>query len=144
MEFLNLRQEQIQNHEEQFLTLRKRLRKTFEAGSIDRTEYEKEVEKCWTKRAKLIAESLTITRQRARLAAGLNAEKEIEEPDWPAAYAELLTNLFKSHERPAEWETQNEHTNTAWRQGLVEHYDAADPEDETLLWCPIMRVYNPS
>lgn len=144
MDFLDLRQKQIQNHEEQFFALHKGLRETFEVGSIDRKEYEKEVEKWWTKRAKLTAESLTITRQRARLAAGLNAEKETEEPDWAAAYAELLTNLYKSHERPAGWETRDDHTDSAWRQGLIEHYNAEDPEDTTLLWCPIMRVYHAS
>lgn len=149
MEFLDLRQEQIQNHEQQFLALHKGLRETFQVGSIDRTEYKKEVKKCWTKRAKLTAESLTITRHRARLAAGLDAEKETKEPDWLAAYAELLTNLYKSHERPAGWETRNDHIDSAWRQGLIEHYNAEDsehynaedPEDKPFLWCPIMRVY---
>ena len=111
---------------------------------MGKQEFEKEVDICWAKRAKLAAENLTISRQRAKLEKGLDAEKESDEPDWPAAYAELLTTLYKNYERPAGWEARNEHTHNSWKQGLVEHYNAEDPEDVERLWCPIMREYKVS
>lgn len=144
LEFLDVRQNQIRNHNEQFFALFKGLKETFKEGKIDRKEYDKEIERCWTKRAKLTAEDLTITRQRAKLAKGLDAEKESGEPDWPAAYAELLTNLYKNHERPAAWEIRNPHVHDTWREGIIEHYAAEDPDNDGQLWCPILREYNHS
>lgn len=67
--------------------------------------------------------------------------RSASEPDWPAAYADILTNLYKPHERPAGWETRNEHTHSAWRQNLIERYDSEDTEGEGKLWCPISRTY---
>lgn len=141
MEYLEIRQQQVQNHGEQFLTLHRGLKQTYEEGKLDRQDFEKEIDRCWAKRAKLSAEDITITLWRAKLAKGLDTEKEDLEPDWPAAYAELLTNLYKQDERPAGWEARNEHTHSAWRLGLIEHYAAEDPENAKFLWCPIMREY---
>ena len=94
IEFLRLRQAQLANHKEQFSVFHKGLKATFKKGTIDRKLYEKEVERCWIKRAKLSAEDLTISRERARLIEELDTEQERHEPDWPAVYADLLTNLF--------------------------------------------------
>lgn len=117
------------------------MRASFEEGRIAGEEFKKEVDRCWTKRAKLAAENATITRQQAKLVKGLNEEKDADEPDWAAAYAELLTNLYKPYERPAGWEARNEHTHSAWRQNLIERYDSKDPAVEDMLWCPISRMY---
>ena len=141
MAFLDLRQEQLQNHQEQLLILYRGLKQTFVDGQMEKAEYRKEIDSCWAKRAKLAAEDLTISRQRARLLKGLDAEKERREPDCPAAYAELMKNLYKSNERPAAWEARNEHKDSVWSPGLIECYNAEHPEEGILLWCPIMRRY---
>lgn len=140
-QYLRIRQQQVQNHDEQFKTLHRGLRASFEEGRIAGEEFKKEVDRCWTKRSKHAAENATITRQQAKLVKGLNEEKDADEPDWAAAYAELLTNLYKPHERPAGWEARNEHTHSAWRQNLIERYDSKDPDVEDMLWCPISRMY---
>ena len=136
---------QLQNHQEQLLILYRGLKQTFADGKMKKELYQEEIDRCWAKRAKLVAEDLTICRQRERLLKGLDAEKEGEDvPDWPAAYAALVTNHYKNNERPAAWEARNEHKHGFWRQGLIEYYNAEDNEDNDFLWCPIMRKYNGS
>ncbi|KAI4122155.1 MAG: hypothetical protein LQ347_006600 [Umbilicaria vellea] len=129
------------NHDEPFKTLHQGLKASFEEGSMEREEFRKEAERCWAKRAKLAAEHTTINRQRAKLVKGLNDEKSASKPDWAAAYAEILTNLYKPHERSSGWETRNDYTHSAWRQHLIERYDSEDPGLEGVLWCPITRMY---
>ncbi|KAI9761976.1 MAG: hypothetical protein M1840_001505 [Geoglossum simile] len=84
-------------------------------------------------------EDVTISRQRARILRELEGGKFDEEPDQAAAYAELLTNMWRSRETPASWESRNPHEHSHWKGGLRYFYNAKDPEDENGLWCPILK-----
>jgi hypothetical protein len=108
-EFLQLRQEQVRNQEQQYQVLFEGLRESFANGELPKEDFLGLASDCWRKRAKLTNEDVTISRQRARILQKLMGAKLEEEPDHAAAYAELLTNMWRSHESPASWESRNAH-----------------------------------
>ncbi|KAI9774728.1 MAG: hypothetical protein M1839_001648 [Geoglossum umbratile] len=140
-DFLWLRQEQVRNQEQQYQALFEGLRESFANGELEKEVFLSLASDCWTKRAKLTNEDVTISRQRARILQELGEAKHKVEPDHAAAYAELLTNIWRSHETPAGWESRNQHEHSHWKDALCHFYDAKDPEDEDRLWCPIIKEY---
>ncbi|KAI9773301.1 MAG: hypothetical protein M1839_002161 [Geoglossum umbratile] len=140
-DFLWLRQEQVRNQDQQYQALFEGLRESFANGELPKGEFLSLASDCWRKRARLTNEDVTISRQRARILQRLEGAKREEEPDHAAAYAELLTNMWRSHESPASWESRNPHEHSDWKDGLRHFYNAKDPEDEDGLWCPILKEY---
>ncbi|KAI9861263.1 MAG: hypothetical protein M1813_005436 [Trichoglossum hirsutum] len=136
--FLHLRQEQVRNQERQYQVLFEGLRESFANGELQKEDFLGLASDCWKKRAKLTNEDVTISRQKARIVRELEGG---EEPDHAAAYAELLTNMWRSHESPAGWESRNPHEHSQWKDALRHFFDARDPEGGDHLWCPILKEY---
>ncbi len=57
---------------------------------------------------------------------------------FPEAYAAIFTNIFKSIEQTAEWESRQKHKHETWKAGLIEYYAVESPTDAGFLWCPFL------
>jgi len=143
-DFLQIRQEQVRNQDQQHQVLFQGFKESFTNDELKKEDYQMLAADCWKKRARLANEDVTISRQRARILRELAGGSFDEEPDYAAAYAELLTNMWKFHERTADWEARNSHQHDGWKDGLRHYYNAYDPENEDYLWCPILKEYAPS
>ncbi|KAH0562615.1 hypothetical protein GP486_002707 [Trichoglossum hirsutum] len=140
-EYLQIRQEQVRNHEQQYQVLFQGLQESFTNNELKKGDFEKLAYDCWRKRARLTHEDVTISRQRARILRELEGGHYDEEPDFAAAYAELLTNIWRTHENPAGWEVRDKHEHDQWKGGLRHYYNAYDPKNQSRLWCPILKEY---
>ena len=140
-EFLNNKRQCLDLEEQKFGILYEGLREAYEDGGLDKEDYHRLVKECFEQRAKIMQESVTVARNEARLTHSLSQEELLNEPDMTAAYANLLPMIYKPHERPAGWEVRDEHKHQAWKEDLRHHYNVYHPDDNELLWCPIMQQY---
>ncbi|KAI9768930.1 MAG: hypothetical protein M1840_004526 [Geoglossum simile] len=122
-DFLQVRQEQVRNQEQQHKVLFEGFRESFANGELEKKYFQALAYDCWRKRARLTNEDKDTT------------------SDYSVAYAELLTNLWKTHESPAGWEARTPHEHNEWKAGLRYSYNAYDPEDRENLWCPVLKAY---
>ncbi|KAI9779816.1 MAG: hypothetical protein M1839_007129 [Geoglossum umbratile] len=138
-DFLQNRQEQVRNQEQQYKLLFEGFRESFANGEL-REDFQALAYDCWRKRARLTNEDVAISRQRTRILRELQWQRQDEEPDYTVAYAELLTNIWRTHESPAGWEPRNPQERSEWKAGLRYFYNAYDPEDKESLWCPVLKA----
>ncbi|MCJ1484000.1 hypothetical protein MMC06_004168 [Schaereria dolodes] len=140
-EFLTTKRQCLDLEEQKFILLYNGLREAFEKGDLKKDDYQILVKECFEQRAKVTQESVTVARAGARIVQKLSQEELLKEPDMTAAYANLLSMIYKSVERPAGYEVRDQHKHTAWKEDIRYHYANYHPDDDELLWCPIMQRY---
>ncbi len=151
MEYLDTRKSLVREHtrsQKSLLGIYQRLHKEQKISDV---EFRNLAENCWTTRAKLTQEDLTLDRDRERI---LDILEVKEKGDIEGAYAALFTQIYKNDEATNEWEKRKNFriydekskkywTEKDWSRELKVHYNAHDPEKPEDLWCPITRAYGP-
>lgn len=139
---LELKREQLRNHQEQYLQLHYGLKESHDDLQLTEKEYRRQIRQCFNKRAKFADEELVMERQFDKIAAKI-AEDQLESGvDIQFAYREAITSIYSPYEQSADWERRRDSEQSIWRNALKEYLNVAGPEDE--LWCPIMKTYMPS
>ena len=140
LEFLHGRQELLTALNKEWLNVEEGLIEALQALTIDEKTFKEELSRVKKHRFRIISEQIQLSRNVTQMEGRLEGRNE---PDWPAAYMELLVKTFKDdlqHKcHPIDQRDSKEHV--PWKHAVRLYYNSLNHENKELVWCAILQKY---